>query len=131
MKVNRRAVYDKFDGHCAYCGNPIHFEAFQVDHVVPKHLSHFYKSEVMKQAVNANGDHVDSIDNMMPSCRRCNHYKRGETLKQFRKTMITLHQRVMQNYICKVAKDYGIIEIKPFDGVFYFEKHNPTHQMNN
>lgn len=28
----------------------------------------------------------------------------------------------MKIYIVKVAVDYGIIELKPFDGVFYFEK---------
>jgi hypothetical protein len=25
-------------------------------------------------------------------------------------------------YICKVAEDYGIMEIKEWDGKFYFEK---------
>ena len=124
MKIDRKAVYDKFNGHCAYCGNPIHFEAFQVDHIVPKHLGHFYKSITMKNHVNGKGENVDSLENLFPSCRRCNHYKRGETLQSFRVTMETLHKRIMDIYICKVAKDYGIISIKPFDGLFYFERIN-------
>jgi len=34
----------------------------------------------------------------------------------------TLHKRVMDIYICKVAEDYGIIKVEPWDGKFYFER---------
>jgi hypothetical protein len=34
----------------------------------------------------------------------------------------TLHNRVRDIYICKVAEDYGIIEVKEWGGKFYFEK---------
>ena len=36
--------------------------------------------------------------------------------------MLTLHERIVQPYINRVALDYGIMELKPFDGYFYFEK---------
>ena len=32
MKINRRAVYEKYDGHCAYCGRAMEFGKMQVDH---------------------------------------------------------------------------------------------------
>jgi len=35
--------------------------------------------------------------------------------------MKTLHERLQSQYTIKVAINYGIIEIKPFDGIFYFE----------
>ena len=35
--------------------------------------------------------------------------------------MMTLHERIENDYISKVAKDYGIITIRPFSGKFYFE----------
>jgi hypothetical protein len=34
----------------------------------------------------------------------------------------TLHDRIRQIYICKVAEDYGIIKIEEWKGKFYFEK---------
>ena len=58
----------------------------------------------------------------MPSCRRCNHYKRGLRIEEFRKQIITIHERFSKIYIVKVAIDFGIIQIKPFEGKFYFER---------
>ena len=85
----------------------------QVDHVIPKwkKIQSFHNLEK-----------INDFNNLMPSCRRCNHYKRGDGLEEFRKKMITLHERVEKQYINKVAIDFGIINLTPFDGVFYFEK---------
>jgi hypothetical protein len=33
-----------------------------------------------------------------------------------------LHKRLENIYINNVAVDYGMIDIKPFEGLFYFEK---------
>ncbi len=57
-KEERRAVYDKMGGHCAYCGCELHYKDMQVDHVVP---------------LRKGGPDVP--DNMLPACRSCNHYK--------------------------------------------------------
>lgn len=105
--ADRIIIYRKYNGHCAYCGREITFKEMQVDHIFPK-------------CSNAAG--VESPSNKNPSCRRCNHYKRAETLENFRRQMKTLHERIRQIYISKVAEDYGIITITPFDGLFYFEK---------
>ena len=109
MKIDRKKVYEKFDGRCAYCGNAIEFKDMQVDHVVPKRLSYHF-------------DYDNSIDNLMPSCRTCNHYKRCYLLANYRGMIKTLHKRLEKIYIFKVAIRYGIVSVKPFDGQFYFEK---------
>lgn len=62
----REAVYSKMSGRCAYCGEPIAFGAMQVDHVVP---------------LRKGG--ADTLDNMLPACRSCNHYKSTLTVEQF------------------------------------------------
>jgi hypothetical protein len=111
-KSIRLQVYKKYDGHCAYCGKAIEFRDMQVDHIIPR-----------RTYWAADKDVVDHVDNLNPSCRRCNHYKRADSLKTFRKLMLTLHERVQGQYICKVAEDYGIIKVEPWDGRFYFEKH--------
>lgn len=36
--------------------------------------------------------------------------------------MKTLHKRIQDIYINKIGVDYGIIAIKEWDGLFYFEK---------
>lgn len=122
MKINRQEVYAKYDGHCAYCGKEITFKEMQVDHKHPKHLASWIESSVMRKMYEID-PLINSINNLMPSCRRCNHYKRGELLENWRKLLMTLHERTQKIYINKVAEDFGIITITPWDGKFYFEKH--------
>ena len=110
-KTQRQQVHQKYGGHCAYCGKEIAFKDMQVDHITPKRL--YWTAEK---------DIANHIDNLNPSCRRCNHYKRARTLRDFKKLILTLHKRVRDIYICKVAEDYGIIEVRPWDGIFYFER---------
>lgn len=98
-------VFEKYNGHCAYCGKEITVVNFQVDHIQP-----IYQLG------------SDNINNLNPSCRSCNHYKRSYSLGGFRNLMQTLHERLERIYIVRVALDYGIIKMKEFDGKFYFEK---------
>ncbi len=113
-KELRKRVHFKYCGKCAYCGKDIEYKNMQVDHLVPKERFHVYAHD-LRYGIN-------DIENLMPSCRRCNHYKRVYILEEFRRLMTTLHERITEHYINKVAIDYGIIKLKPFDGKFYFEK---------
>lgn len=105
MKINRQQVLEKYDSHCAYCGQEITLKTMQMDHFIPRRL-----------------DGTDDYENLMPSCRRCNHYKRDNGIESFRKLMRTIHERIMKNYIVKVAIDYGIVIINQWDGLFYYER---------
>jgi hypothetical protein len=116
----REKIYQKYDGHCAYCGREIKYKDMQVDHYHPKHLKGWIRSPKMVDLYKLPTE-INDISNMMPSCRRCNHYKRGHTIKGFRMLMTSLHERIAKIYINKVAIDYGIITINPFNGQFYFE----------
>jgi len=42
-------------------------------------------------------------------------------LESFRDLMRTLHERILNIYIVKVAICYGIVKVRPFDNNFYFE----------
>ena len=110
----REKIHNKFDGHCAYCGREISFTEMQVDHYYPQCKAKFYLRRFKID--------VHAETNLMPTCRRCNHYKRARTPNQFRELMITLHERLEGIYILKVAVDFGMANIKPFDGLFHFEK---------
>ena len=106
MKIDRQKVYDKYNGHCAYCGKAISIKEMQVDHIIPKR----------------NGG-TDDIDNLNPSYRLCNHYKRAADIETFRNDLLGgLIKRLMKIYIFRVALDYGMITINGWDKKFYYEK---------
>ena len=106
MKIDRQAVYAKYDGHCAYCGKEITIKEMEVDHLHPQR----------------NGG-TDDMDNLMPSCHTCNHYKRANSLENFRDWLLGgLIERLMKVYIFRVALDYGMITINSWDNKFYYEK---------
>jgi 5-methylcytosine-specific restriction endonuclease McrA len=115
----RKAVYNKFGGHCAYCGKEIKFKDMQIDHLEPKANTRAIGKDLEGNYIYPN---VDRFENLMPSCRRCNHYKRAETLEHFRIMIKTIHKRITNFYIAKVALDFGIIEYHEWDGIFYFER---------
>lgn len=64
----------------------------------------------------------DELSNYMPSCQSCNFYKSTLSLEKFREQLMSVHERIMQPFISRLGADYGIVEIKPFDGKFYFEQ---------
>lgn len=104
-KIDRRAIYAKYNGHCAYCGAQIPYKEMQIDHIMPK----------------ANGGNND-MDNLNPSCHVCNHFKALESLDMFRKQVATIMGKVKQEFIYRVAKAYGMVVESRWDGKFYFEK---------
>lgn len=106
-QTDRIKVYEKYNKCCGYCGKTMELKEMQIDHISPKW--------------SAKDVSVFHFDNLMPSCRRCNHYKREKNLEQFREYMLSLHERIVDDYKNKVAIDYGIISITPFNGIFYFE----------
>jgi hypothetical protein len=113
-KSVREKVYQKFNGCCAYCGKAMEYKQMQIDHYYPQCKERFYLRRFKID--------VHAFDNLMPACRRCNHYKRAATPKQFKELMKTLHERLEAIYILKVAVDFGMATIKPFDGLFHFER---------
>jgi hypothetical protein len=118
MKVDKKTrleVWAKYDFKCGYCGKDLEYKEMQVDHIHPQCSVHFTKDH------KANFEKIHSFENLMPSCRSCNHYKRGDDLEQFRHKMKTLHNRIERDYINKVGIIYGIVKIKPFKGEFFFE----------
>lgn len=128
QKEERVFIWMKYTSHCAYCGKLISLKEMQVDHYHPKHLTNWIRSPRMVELYKLPPD-INDVSNKMPSCRRCNHYKRGHTIAGFRQLMETIHERLIKNYIVKVAVDYGIIKINPFKGKFYFEQIDELKQI--
>ena len=124
MKTDRKLIHNKYNGRCAYCGNKIEFKAMQVDHKLPKRSSHWITTgranPKLKEKYNL-PDSLNGYENLMPTCRRCNHYKRALLLEDYRTQIKTLHTRIEKQYISKVGVDYNIITVTPWHGWFFFE----------
>jgi uncharacterized protein (TIGR02646 family) len=111
VKIDRQKVYDKCDGHCAYCGVEITLKQMQVDHIRP-HWHTFTEQE---------GSH--DLDNLNPSCARCNKWKSTYSVEHFRKVVETSLDRLERdtpNF--RLARDYGLIEVIEKPVIFYFEQ---------
>jgi 5-methylcytosine-specific restriction endonuclease McrA len=113
-KKVRLAVYGKYKGHCAYCGKVIEYKDMQLDHLIPRQRERFGKYTE---------EEIECLENYMPACRRCNHYKRAHSLETFRKMIEEIPSKLYRdNYIYKVGLDYKIVSAKENPKVvFYFE----------
>lgn len=107
-KAERQAVYEKYNGHCSYCGNEITIKQMQVDHLWP---------------ISNNG--IDSMENWMPSCRKCNNYKTGNPPYSFRKMLEHTPDVLLRDSttFCH-AERFGLVTINRKPVVFYFEEVN-------
>jgi 5-methylcytosine-specific restriction endonuclease McrA len=118
-KINREEVYNKCGGRCAYCGTEITIKQMQVDHIEPHW--HTIKEEDSERYNIKKGSH--HIDNLNPSCSRCNKWKSTYTIEQFRnviKTSLDRLERDTPNF--RLARDYNLIVENPHKVIFYFER---------
>ena len=95
----RQAIYVRYHGHCAYCGQHMKQKKMTVDHYVPQ----------SKGGGN-------NIENLMPCCSHCNTVKASDNLESFRLRFFwdSLRPSELATYDSMVA---AIAKKK-----FYFEK---------
>lgn len=123
-KEKRAEVYAKYNGRCAYCGKEIELKDMQVDHVTAYGQS-VYGNDLDHINEMINDGSIDNIENLMPSCRACNYYKNINGIEGFRERILNqLSHTCIDTFQARLAMQYGIIEYKPWDGKFYFEKIN-------
>lgn len=112
MKIDRLKIYNKFGGHCAYCGEVIAVNKFQVDHLIPQNFrNHIHLVEV-----------IESEDNLMPSCCKCNNHKTAMSLETWRREIERHSDMLLKNTQFQRALRYGQVCITKKPVVFYFEQ---------
>lgn len=105
-KKEREIIYQKTNGHCAYCGCELELKNMQADHVKP-----FIQGG------------SEELDNFLPSCRSCNHYKSTLDLEEFRYYMQTLPDRMLRDSVnFRNLHRFGIISVDRSPVKFYFER---------
>ena len=124
-KKERRSVFDKFGGHCAYCGCKLP-QGWHKDHVKPIRRKLNY--DTGKQKVLSTGKcrypKRECAENYFPACASCNINKHSLSVDDFRKLIngfITSLNRDSTQY--RVARRYGLVQETEKPVVFFFENY--------
>lgn len=117
-KEIRITIWNKYNKHCAYCGDVIKYKAMQIDHLIP--LRRNDCDHELKRYGLVRG--TDDFSNLMPSCRKCNLFKSDFKLQIFREKLedqLEKANKYSSNY--RFAKKYGQVVETPKPIIFYFE----------
>ncbi len=123
MNKQRQLVYNKFNGHCAYCGCILE-KKWHVDHLLPIERNRVYDkiNRKWKYDGTCNYPERNNIDNLMPACPSCNINKYSMSLESFRNLIqgfLKHLNNVSTQY--KIAKRYHLIKEIQNKVAFYFE----------
>ena len=154
-KKEREIIFNKFNGHCAYCGEPL-VKGWHVDELKPCKRKYKFQQgywinrstglKIVSLGLMPDGDkasmynHVASknvpdgcehperlvIENQMPACASCNINKHSLSLEEFRSLIDGFMKHLNQlNTQYKIAKRYGLVKEDIKPIVFYFESIDP------
>lgn len=87
-------------------------KSFQVDHLIPRYYN---RLGLVEQDV------VESIDNLVPACAKCNNFKGAMTIEEFRSELQQQVSRLYKNaQFCRALR-FKQIQLTETPIVFYFE----------
>ena len=110
-KRERRQVYDRTGGRCAYCGCDLPTKGWHLDHIKP-----------LYRGSNPTAGGTDTADNALASCPRCNRWKGVWSVDEFRREIAVQAARLRRDSAAfRLAEDYGLIADTCKPVVFYFE----------
>ena len=122
MRPERKRVYEKFGGRCAYCGTELK-KGWHIDHIRPINRDFKYvRGKGFKATGTCRNPENENPENLNPSCASCNIMKGSDSLEQFRRKIghfvVSLNRDSTQY---KFAKRYGLIEETLKRVKFYYE----------
>jgi 5-methylcytosine-specific restriction endonuclease McrA len=110
-KEIRKLVFEKYGGHCAYCGVELDFKAFQVDHL---------NAQVWDKLDGKQPN--ESLENLMPSCAECNRYKAGWSIEVVREFLEKSKKQLLKTQNLRILYRMGGFKISDEPIKFYFER---------
>ena len=152
MKIDRQKIYDKFGGHCAYCGEKLQ-KGWHIDELKPVVRSYKFRQGYWQHMIT--GEKIQSLsikpeevssalynhikgrnipngcyhpenynfENQMPACASCNINKHSLSLEAFRDLIMGFMNHLnKRNTQYKIAKRYGLVYEDIKPIIFYFEK---------
>lgn len=112
-KKTREEVHLKCKGCCGYCGKEITYKQMQVDHIVSK--ATFINKKLNPKQLN-------HLDNLMPTCARCNGWKSTFPIESFRREIKLQPKRLSRDKAgYNIAMDFGLLKETKTKVKFYFE----------
>lgn len=121
-KRQRDALRAKFDGRCAYCGNPL--DKMHADHLEPCIRLNTDPWGVRLPAAECRmmKPERNVVANMMPACAPCNLHKGGYTLEGWR-DIIQRSAAIVgkQTSTFRAGERFGVIVVTNKPVRFYFE----------
>ena len=131
MNKKRQTIWDKSGGKCWYCGCDLPLKGWHIDHVEPiirdtiivEDTSDSQYSHKSVSTGTSLRPHLDTIENMVPSCAPCNLFKFTFDVEFFRKEIAAQRERVRgASSGFRIAERFGIIEVIKNPVVFWFER---------
>ncbi|MDQ8951966.1 HNH endonuclease [Acinetobacter rudis] len=122
-KIQRAELKQKFNGHCAYCGELLG-DKWHADHIeAVKRELEYVGGGVLRTTSEMLRPHNDTLENLNPACVPCNTNKSSMSLESWRHMLG--HYRDVQllrdSTHARHLHRFGLIEIKPNPVVFFFE----------
>ena len=111
MKIDRKKIFDKYDGHCAYCGCEIDFSKMQVDH---------FNAQIWNKDKGEKPD--NSFENLMPACKECNRYKSAWNIEYIRELLEKSKKQLLKTQNLRILNRLNGFQINDEPIEFYFEK---------
>ncbi len=121
-KELRERVRMKYNGMCAYCGEPLP-KRWHIDHLKPIVRD-------LKDSSKCEHPENENFDNLMPSCPSCNIMKSSLSLENFRQLIAGFVRSLNRDSTqYKFAKRYGLVKETNAEVKFYFELHESQEQL--
>ena len=122
-KSQRQALFERFGGRCAYCGQALR-QRWHADHVkaVVRRL-HWERGKGLVPTGELYCPGNDAFENLMPSCAPCNIDKSTLDLESWRYELERKVEYLNRNYpIYRHAVRFGLVQETGARVVFHFER---------
>jgi hypothetical protein len=125
-KAQRKYVFGKFGGRCAYCGAELG-DRWHADHVEPVERKLEFVRDGYSTRLRTTGEvhrpERDCIDNINPACAPCNIDKHAMPLEAWRKKLQQAPDVLKRNQpTYRHALRFGLVAETQASITFYFER---------
>jgi 5-methylcytosine-specific restriction endonuclease McrA len=110
-RFRRIAVFQKYGGRCAYCGDHVSVASMEVDHIHPRAQRHLVSLESF-----------ENLENLHPACRPCNRTKGNRNLEDFRTHIRRLRNDLITSKRYECLSQMALYVVNQWDGKFFFEQ---------
>ena len=95
-QIVRRTLWNAYNRKCSYCNNPIQYNNFNIDHIIPESMGN---EEAIKLYDLEKDFELNSYLNLVPTCFVCNSKKSN---KKFEKQHILFYLNITRNILPKI-----------------------------